>query len=101
MKYHIIIQPPAERDIQEAFSWIAKESPGHADLWRKGLAETIGSLEVFPERGALVPEDDVFAEEIRELLYGKKGGIYRILFTIRERTVHILHVRHGSRKILS
>jgi plasmid stabilization system protein ParE len=45
--------------------------------------------------GALshAPENRSFKREIRQLLYDQ----YRILFTIRGRTVRVLHVRHGAR----
>ena len=31
------------------------------------------------------------------LLYGKRGGVYRIFFTIQEESVSILYVRHSAR----
>ncbi len=46
-----------------------------------------------PERCAHAPENRWFKREIRQLLYDQ----YRILFTIRGRTVRVLHVRHGAR----
>ena len=46
----------------------------------------------------LAPENDEFEEEIRELLYGKRQHRYRILFTIREQAVVVLHIRHGARE---
>ena len=50
-----------------------------------------------PARCPLAPENEYFDEEIRELFYGKRGGVYRILFTIVEETVSVLYVRHGAR----
>jgi mRNA-degrading endonuclease RelE of RelBE toxin-antitoxin system len=44
----------------------------------------------------VAPENDALAEEIRQLSYGKSRNKYRILFTIREDTVFVLHVRHSS-----
>ncbi|MCP4545517.1 MAG: type II toxin-antitoxin system RelE/ParE family toxin, partial [bacterium] len=34
--------------------------------------------------------------EIRHLIYGS----YRVLYTIDENSVHVLHVRHGARRYL-
>jgi mRNA-degrading endonuclease RelE of RelBE toxin-antitoxin system len=35
------------------------------------------------------------------LLHGKRSGRYRVLFTIQDHVVHVLHVRHGKRARLS
>ena len=37
----------------------------------------------------LAPEDDEFSQEIRQMVVGR----YRVLFTIKGREVHVLHVR--------
>ena len=100
MKYRVITQPPAENEIEEAVRWIAKESPARAVKWYMGLVNAIGSLSTFPERCPLAPEDDAFEEEIRQLLFGKRHGVYRVLFTIRGQTVYVLHVRHSAREPL-
>ncbi len=100
MKYRVLIQAAAQKDIETAYAWLAKQSPGAAARWYNGLAEAICSLADMPRRCTLAPEDDAFAVEIRQLLYGRRAGRYRILFTIRGREVHILHVRHGARRWL-
>jgi hypothetical protein len=35
------------------------------------------------------------------LLYGKRRGVYRVLFAIRSDTVHILTVRHSAQRTLA
>ena len=42
-----------------------------------------------PKGFPLAPEDDEFSEEIRQMVVGR----YRVLFTIKGRKVHVLHVR--------
>jgi hypothetical protein len=39
--------------------------------------------------------------ELRELLFGKRRGVYRILFVVDGRTVNILHIRHTASGPLS
>ena len=97
MNYQVITEPRAEADIHEAFRWIAEDSPKNALRWQQGLEAAIDSLETFPERCSLAPENEVFHYEIRQLLCGN----YRILFTIQARVVHILHARHGARRHLT
>jgi plasmid stabilization system protein ParE len=64
------------------------------------LLKALRSLAEHPQRCSLAPENEVFEEEIRQLLYGKRQNVSRILFTIREQTVYILHIRHAARPFL-
>jgi hypothetical protein len=41
-----------------------------------------------PKGFPVAPEDDEFSEEIRQMVVGR----YRVLFTIKGRKVHVLHV---------
>jgi len=99
-KFHVIIQPPAAAEMDEACLWIAEHNPDAAVKWFLGLQEAIQGLATFPERCPLAPESDAFKEEIRQLIYGRRTGRYRIFFTIRGDSVRILHVRHGARNYL-
>jgi len=97
VKYRVLIQPPAVADLDEAFEWIAGRSPKAAGRWYSQVLHAIHTLEKSPERCALAPESSVFEIEVRQLLFGRRTGRYRVLFTIEGRTVHVLHVRHGAR----
>jgi mRNA-degrading endonuclease RelE of RelBE toxin-antitoxin system len=61
----------------------------------------IATLQEKPRRCAFAPENDELIEETRQLIYGKSRNKYRILFTIREDTVFVLHVRHSSQAPLT
>ena len=74
--------------------------PAHAVRWFNGLEAAILRLASQPERCPVAPESDEFGRNIRQLLYGRRSGRYRVLFEIRGNTVHILHVRHGKRRRL-
>ena len=100
MNYQIVIQPNAQTDIERAYRWLLERAPTRAVTWYNGLQQAIDSLQSLPERCSLAPEDEYFSEEIRQLLYGRRGGVYRILFTIVDNIVHILHVRHSAQDIL-
>ena len=100
MTYRVIIEAPAQADMEETYRWIAQESLERAVRWYNGLVDAITSLATLPERCPFAPENAFFSEEIRQLLYGKRGGVYRILFTVVHDTVHVLHVRHGARRSL-
>jgi plasmid stabilization system protein ParE len=100
MKYRIEIAQEAEKEIGDAYLWIRSDSPANAVRWRQGLLEALKSLSQQPTRCPLAPESAAFRQEIRQLIYGKRGGVYRVLFVIGERTVSILHVRHAAREFL-
>ncbi len=94
--YDLIITPFAGENIIEAFKWYQHENPVYATKWKRGIEEKILSLEIFPESHSLAPENSEFEEEIRQLLYGKANS-WRILFTIIDTKVYVLHVRHSQR----
>jgi plasmid stabilization system protein ParE len=100
VKYRVIIQPPAAAEMDDAYLWITERAPDSATKWFNELEAAISSLNDLPQRCPLAEESKAFDVEIRQLIYGKRVGAYRILFTIIGDTVHILHVRHGRRKRL-
>ncbi|BAZ32316.1 plasmid stabilization system protein [Cylindrospermum sp. NIES-4074] len=97
-KYQIIIQPEAQKAIEEAYFWFSNISPHKARTWLEGLYKSILSLEKMPSRCSLAFENDFLEQEIRQLIYGKGRNAYRILFTIRDENVQILFVRHAAQK---
>lgn len=58
--------------------------------WARELRTAVfEQLAVAPKGFPLAPEDDEFAEEIRQMIVDR----YRVLFTIKGRKVHVLHIR--------
>ena len=100
MRYRVVIERPAWRDIDEAYEWLYKRVPEHAVRWFNSLEAAILGLAVRPERCPLAAESEELGREIRQLLHGRRSGRYRVLFEIRRITVHVLHVRHGKRRRL-
>jgi len=100
MTYRVIIQPTAEAELDAAYRRIRARASAAAARWFNGIVEAINTLQEFPARCPLAPENGHFAEEIRQLLYGRRRDRYRILFTIGEETVHVLHIRHGAQRYL-
>lgn len=94
MTYRVIPTTAADRELEDAYHYIASDNPAAAAKWYNGCLAAMRSLGEFPNRCPLAPENDEFAEEIRHLIFGN----YRILFTICGDEVHVLHVRHGARK---
>lgn len=59
------------------------------------------TLERMPQRCGIIAEAGELGEELRELLVGKRRGIYRVVFQVRGRSVHILHIRHSAKDRLT
>ncbi len=76
-------------------------SEEQATRWYNGLVDAVNSLENLPSRCPLAPEAEQIGKEIRQLLYGKRSAIYRILFAIeqeaRQEVVRVLRIWHGAR----
>ncbi len=77
--------------MRESYDWGRRAWGRHeAQQWVRQLRSAVSEqLAIVPKAFPLVPEDDKFLEEIRQMVVGR----YRILFTIKGRKVHVLHVR--------
>lgn len=103
MSYRIKISSVAEAEVDSVFLRLSQiTSPDQARQWYDGLLKAIESLSTLPNRCSLAKENEYFSQEIRQLLYGKKRNVYRILFTVLEEssTVRILHIRHSSQSVI-
>jgi plasmid stabilization system protein ParE len=99
MAFRVETTAEAEREGEEILKWLLSQGAGDTGIhWFLALEDAIASLANFPERCPLAPENARFPFEVRQLLYGRKPHVYRILFSIENDTVHILHIRHGRRK---
>ena len=89
-----MISPPRPRRIQPPSGiTIAQDNPDAATAFILRLEEQIGTLERYPERCPLVPENDLLGTAYRHLLFGN----YRTIFKIVGARVIILRIIHGAR----
>ncbi len=101
MTFQVEILPIAEAQIEQAYRWYQERNPEFADRWFRELMNAVATLQEKPLRCSLAIENDIFSEDVRQLLYGKFKNIYRVLFTIRDTRVHILYVRHSAQAPLT
>src|ERR1700692_1850999 len=102
MTFRVEVSAQAESDAEAILDWLLSQHAGETGIrWFLALEDAIASLSTFPERCPLAPEDARFPFQVRQLLYGRKPHVYRILFTLEGETVHVLHIRHGRRKPVS
>ena len=93
IKYRVRITRLAERDIDEAWAFIAQDNPEEAEKFISGLEKQVQTLERFAERCPLIPENEILGARYRHLIYGK----YRTVFRLAGKTVYVLRVIHGAR----
>ncbi len=101
MTFRVETTAAAEQDADTILDWLLSQHAGDAGIrWFLALQDAIASLAEFPKRCPLAPESAAFPFEVRHLLYGHPPHLYRILFTIENDTVYVLHIRHGRRQPL-
>lgn len=102
MTFRVEVSAQAESDAEGILDWLLSQHAGETGIrWFLALEDAIASLATFPERCPLAPEDARFPFPVRQLLYGRKPHVYRILFTVDGKTVKVLHIRHARRKPLA
>lgn len=100
MVYQVELTNRAARDLGLLYEEKhAAESSGAA-RWLNGLEQALDSLADHPRRCPLAPESKNLKRQLRNLLYGNRPHIYRIIYEIddRRRIVWVLHIRHGARR---
>ena len=70
-----------------------KTVPEEGEKFVRRLKEQIETLERFPERCPLIPENEMLGTCYRHSIYGN----YRTVFRIAGKTVYVLRVIHGAR----
>ena len=94
--YHVRLSKRAKRDIAQVFEWFCQEQAQLAGSdWVHRIFKAISTLSEYPLRCASA--HDQRNPEARQLIFGKGHGQYRILFSIENKTVHILHIHHSAR----
>ena len=102
MKYRVDLTARAEHDRDAAFDWYAENySLDFAARWYNGLTRAIRDLAMNPQQCGFALENDKFPFDLRELLYGGRRHKHRVLFTIHDDQVLVLHIRHSAQRDLT
>src|SRR5690242_256795 len=98
MAYSVELTPRAVEDADSAAEYIKQFAPEAAQRWFDGLIEAVLSLEEMPQRCPVAPEAERLGIELRQLLYGKRSGRFRIVFRVYEEVqppvVRVVAIRH-------
>ena len=93
INYSVQIMPVAEKDLDEIYTYIAKDNPRAAMSFFKKLRQKTETLKWSPQRCPRIPEKIEGPYEYRHLIVKR----YRIIFCILEDTVWVMRIAHGSR----
>lgn len=90
-RYGVVFEESAQEDVRKSYDWGCRAwGKPEAHRWvrqlRSAVLERLGAV---PKGFPLAPEDSEFPQEIRQMIVGR----YRVLFTVKGRKVHVLHVR--------
>ena len=96
MAYRFDFTRRARDAVDRIVERMAERSPDRAERWSRGLFERIDALQTFPLRCPAAPETGPLGVPMRELLYGKRQNIYRVLFEVRGDLIVIHNVRHSA-----
>ena len=94
-KYKVNLTQHAQNDLERIFYYITADSISNAANFVLELEKKVYSLDTFPERQPLIPENEFFGTDYRHLIYKK----YRIIYRITESSVFILRIIHGAKPL--
>ena len=97
MAVPVRLQPVARRDLDEAYQLAAHHAPLTAANWLQRFHETVETLGENPERCALIPESKKLRRELRQLLFGRKPNVFRIIYAIHDDELEVIRIRRASR----
>ena len=92
-KYQVNLSQQAQDDLEQIFYYIADDNINNATNFILQLEKKIYSLENFPDRHPLIPENEFFDTNYRHLILKR----YRIVYRITEKSVFILRIFHGAK----
>ena len=100
MTYRVEFADRASRDLEILYKEKNAAESHAAARWYNGLEEAVYGLASFPLRCPVAPEARKTKRKLRQLLYGKKPHVYRIIYEIDERRhiVWVLTIRHAARR---
>jgi plasmid stabilization system protein ParE len=100
MAYRVELTKSAEAELEELYLWVVERAPSQGAAWFNGLEHAILSLEQFPKRCRIAPENLDAPQPVRVLSYGRRPHVYGVFFTVDEtaKVVRVVHIRRGARQ---
>lgn len=100
MAFRVELSSEALKNAERLYERVTAAAPLKGPLWFNRLLAAIQSLQTFPQRCACATENKRFPFETRQLLFGRKPNVYRVVFTIEGDVVYILRIRGPRQQTL-
>lgn len=102
MSYDVFVQSRAETELTAIAMWIAERSPQGSLKWLDTLEAVKRKLAENPYQFGLAPENDYVDAEVRHALFGTpRGNRYRVIFSVVQNEVRLLHIRGPGQRPLT
>ena len=100
MPYLVEFAARAVRDLEILYLEKNAAESQAAARWYNELEPAVYALASYPHRCPLVPEARRMKRELRNLLYGNKPHVYRVIYEVDEgrQAVLVLTIRHSARR---
>lgn len=95
----MVVTDRASRQPNDIADWVAERAPVTAERWFNFAVEEISTLNSLPRRFGLARESPSLPIALREMLLGT-DRVWRVLFTIRDRDVIVMCIRHAAQSQL-
>lgn len=101
MTLRVRVSQRGEQDADDIFLWIASRSRDGALRWYETYLSVLQELPEEAESSASASEADDLGWDLRQKLFKtRRGNVYRLVFLIRDATIHILSVRGAGQDLL-
>ena len=92
-RFRVRISGAAERDVDDIWRFISQDSVESATTFLQQLEKQVSTLETFPARCPMIPENQLLGTQYRHLMFGD----YRTIFRITGSVVYVLRIIHSAR----
>ena len=96
--FEVVIHQDAIDDLMRSYTFVQKHAPNTVAKWLKRLQMHVKTLSRNPQRCPIARESKRVFLEVRELHFGRRPNVFRILFNIDEKTVRVLKIVRAQRR---
>jgi len=96
--HQVVIHTDAINDLRKYYQRAYDDAPAQSTAWYQRLLKTMKSPERLPDRCPIARESSRVFLKIRELLFGRRPYVFRILFTIDGDVVRVLRIVRAQRR---
>ena len=96
--HKVIIHRHAMADLEQSYRFVWKSGGDQASAWYERFVEQLKSLDRTPERCPIARESKRVFLDVRELHFGRRPNVFRVLFTIDGEMVRILRIVRAQRR---